>query len=70
MPDGEELVTHGEVLGNITLAPDGDSGFGYDPIFLSDELGKTFGRASADEKNKISHRGRALSALYDILEKR
>ena len=70
MPDGEELVTHGEVLGNITLAPDGDSGFGYDPIFLSDELGKTFGRASADEKNKISHRGRALLALYDILEKR
>ena len=43
--------------------------FGYDPIFLSDELGKTFAESSDEEKNSISHRGRALKNLYDKLKK-
>lgn len=68
-PNGEEIVTTGEVLGKISETPSGDSGFGYDPVFISDELGKTFGSASAEEKNRISHRGRALAALYEKLKK-
>ena len=47
----------------------GNGGFGYDPIFLSDELGKTFAESSDEEKNSISHRGRALKNLYDKLKK-
>ncbi len=70
LPDGEEIVTHGEVLGSITHAPSGNGGFGYDPIFMSDELSKTFGEASLEEKNQISHRARGLMALYDILKNR
>jgi XTP/dITP diphosphohydrolase len=69
-PNGEEIVTHGEVPGRITNEICGDGGFGYDPIFLSDELGKTFGEASPDEKNEISHRARGLMALYDILSQK
>ena len=67
-PDGSEIVTTGEVCGKITDAPQGDNGFGYDPVFYSTELGKTFAEASAEEKNSISHRGRALLELYDKLK--
>ena len=67
-PDGHELVTQGEVSGKILKEPVGNNGFGYDPIFYSDELGKTVAQAEMDEKNAISHRGRALSALYDELK--
>ena len=70
LPDGEEIITHGEVLGSITYEVHGEGGFGYDPVFFSDELGKTFGEATADEKNKVSHRSRALKALFDILTER
>lgn len=70
LPDGEEITTHGEVPGNITYEMHGEGGFGYDPVFFSDELGKTFGEATADEKNKVSHRSRALKALFDILIER
>ena len=42
-------------------------GFGYDPLFLSDELGRTFGEATAEEKDAVSHRGRALRALAEAL---
>ena len=67
-PDGGEIVTRGEVLGRIIDAPLGSNGFGYDPVFYSNELGKTFAQATADEKNSVSHRGRALTALYDKLK--
>ena len=67
MPDGTEIVTTGEVNGRITKEPMGENGFGYDPIFFSDELEKTFAMATADEKNSVSHRSRALKALYDKL---
>lgn len=67
-PDGREIVTQGEVSGKILREPVGSNGFGYDPIFYSTELEKTFAQAEMDEKNRISHRGRALSALYDELK--
>ena len=64
---GEVLVRRGEVRGRITERPRGTGGFGYDPYFLSDELGCTFGEASRDEKARVSHRGRAMRALFDAL---
>ena len=68
-PDGKELTALGEVFGKIGYSPSGENGFGYDPIFISDELGKTFADASDDEKNSISHRKRALSNLYEKMIK-
>ena len=63
--DGKNIVeATGHVYGRIAAAPDGDNGFGYDPVFISDELGETFGKASAEAKNAISHRRRALDALF------
>ena len=69
-PDGNELTAEGEVLGEIADKVYGDGGFGYDPVFISYELGKTFGVASADEKNKISHRARALDKMYQIMKEK
>lgn len=69
-PDGTELTADGEVLGRISDKVYGDGGFGYDPVFISDELEKTFGEATADEKNKISHRARALDKMYQIMKER
>lgn len=69
-PDGTEITAHGEVLGKIADKPSGNGGFGYDPIFISDELGKTFGEASSEEKNSISHRARALHNLFNILKEK
>lgn len=68
-PDGKELTAIGEVFGKISYSPSGENGFGYDPIFISDELGKTFADATDDEKNSISHRKRALSNLYEKMIK-
>lgn len=68
-PDGSEITASGEVGGHITTEPEGENGFGYDPIFYSEELGKTFASASDDEKNSISHRSRALKALSEKLKK-
>ncbi|MBR3863882.1 MAG: RdgB/HAM1 family non-canonical purine NTP pyrophosphatase [Clostridia bacterium] len=56
----------GEVKGSILFAEDGNGGFGYDPIFYADELGKSFGIATEDEKNSVSHRARAIQ---DLLKK-
>lgn len=67
-PDGQEFITQGEVCGRILTEPRGENGFGYDPVFYSEELEKTFAEASSDEKNSVSHRGRALSALYDKIK--
>lgn len=67
-PDGREIVTSGEVHGEITLQPSGENGFGYDPVFYSNELKKTFAQAEASEKNSVSHRSRALSELYNELK--
>jgi XTP/dITP diphosphohydrolase len=61
-------VFEGSCAGRILEEPKGDGGFGYDPYFLSDELGKTFGEASPAEKDAVSHRGRALRELVAALE--
>jgi XTP/dITP diphosphohydrolase len=53
----------GTCLGTIAEFPRGEGGFGYDPLFIADELGKTFGEAAPAEKHAISHRGRAFRAL-------
>jgi XTP/dITP diphosphohydrolase len=63
----DALVRRGEVRGRITEAPRGTGGFGYDPYFLSDELGCTFGEATPEEKARVSHRARAVAALLDAL---
>lgn len=57
----------GEAGGRIAEHRDGKTGFGYDPIFISDETGLTFARMDADAKNAISHRGRATALLLDHL---
>ncbi len=64
-PDGKELTAEGRTYGKILTQDDGDGGFGYDPIFFSDDLQKSFGRATAEEKNGVSHRYRALCALRE-----
>ena len=65
-PDGEELVREGVLEGVITTKRRGTGGFGYDPIFEVD--GRTLAEIPADEKNAISHRAKALSALAHALE--
>lgn len=60
-------ICQGDCTGRILEEPRGTGGFGYDPYFLSDELGKSFGEATAQEKDSVSHRGRALRALAQAL---
>ena len=60
---GRELVCRGEVRGAIVDEARGGGGFGYDPYFVSDELGRTFGEGSREEKATVSHRARAFRAL-------
>jgi XTP/dITP diphosphohydrolase len=60
-------VCQGDCTGRILEEPRGTEGFGYDPLFFSDELGKTFGEATAEEKDAVSHRGRALRAFAQSL---
>ena len=66
-PDGRELSAEGRAYGSILHENRGTGGFGYDPVFLSDDLGVTFAEASEEEKNRVSHRGRALAALKELL---
>ena len=66
--DGTHIF-EGRVDGSIAREPGGDSGFGYDPVFIARETGKRFAEMSADEKNAISHRGRAMRKLRDFLIK-
>jgi XTP/dITP diphosphohydrolase len=67
-PDAIPTVCHGDCTGRILETGRGSRGFGYDPLFFSDELGKTFGEATAEEKDRVSHRGRALRALAQTLK--
>ena len=62
-PDGKEIVVEGKTYGRILKEEVGTGGFGYDCIFQSDDLGKSFGEATSEEKNTVSHRYRALQAL-------
>ena len=63
LPDGREFFVEGKADGVITDKASGNGGFGYDPIFYLPELGKTFADLSPEEKNAISHRGKAVEAF-------
>ena len=67
-PNGDVLTARGECAGTIAYAPMGEGGFGYDPVFFVPELKKTFAQLSAEEKNAVSHRGKALEAFQKKLE--
>ena len=67
--DGVWEWVEGECPGVITEAPRGRNGFGYDPLFLVPDLGKTFAELSQEEKNRISHRARAMEKLRPLLKK-
>ncbi len=66
-PNGETITAKGQTFGSILTAPQGNNGFGYDPLFFSNDLNKCFGIATSEEKNAVSHRGRALQNLKNIL---
>ena len=67
--DKPDMMTQGKCEGIITQKPSGKGGFGYDPCFFVPEYGRTMAELSADEKNAISHRGKALEKLKVILAK-
>jgi XTP/dITP diphosphohydrolase len=67
-PDGRVWVSEGKVEGVISREDKGANGFGYDPVFYLPELGKHMAELTPDEKNAISHRGRALSSARGLLE--
>jgi XTP/dITP diphosphohydrolase len=67
-PDGREICATGICEGLIAREARGESGFGYDPLFFSPEFSKTFGEISAEEKNSISHRNRAIMQLREKLK--
>ena len=69
LPDGRELTTRGVIEGRIGYGEKGENGFGYDPIFYVPEFGKTTAELTEEEKNMVSHRGRALKIMKEELKK-
>ncbi|MCR5402614.1 MAG: RdgB/HAM1 family non-canonical purine NTP pyrophosphatase [Butyrivibrio sp.] len=69
LPGGRGLDTLGKMEGQIAFEQAGENGFGYDPIFFLPEYGKTSAELTEDEKNAISHRGKALRAMEELLRK-
>lgn len=67
-PNGDVISARGECEGTLAFAPQGEGGFGYDPIFFVPALKKTFAQLTAEEKNAMSHRGRALEVFKAKLE--
>ena len=67
LPDKEVLVTRQTMEGYIGNEPEGENGFGYDPIFYLDEFGCSSAALTREQKNAISHRGKALRAMRDLL---
>jgi XTP/dITP diphosphohydrolase len=68
VPDGRLFISEGECRGEIILVERGNDGFGYDPIFLVTELGRTMAELSMEEKNRLSHRARAVRGAYPLLQ--
>ncbi len=66
--NGNRYDAEGVVRGEILRAPQGENGFGYDPLFYIEEFGRTTAELSMDEKNKISHRGKAVRRIVDVLK--
>jgi len=69
-PDGDLQITEGVMEGEIARIPAGEGGFGYDPIFFLPEFGRTVAEITEEEKNSISHRGKALRAAKQVIEER
>ena len=69
-PNGEVIVSSGTCEGELAFLPRGENGFGYDPIFYIKELGKTLAELPEEEKNKISHRSKALTKAFKELNKK
>ena len=67
-PDGKVLTARGEVEGHILLEKRGNAGFGYDPLFVPNGYEISFGEFTAEDKNRISHRGNALRKLRELLQ--
>ena len=67
-PDGSKVEAEGECAGTLAYAPRGEDGFGYDRIFFLPEQKKTFAQLTAEEKNAISHRGKALAAFREKMK--
>ena len=67
-PDGSTHLVEGKCEGQIGFTLKGEGGFGYDPLFIVDGLGKTFAELSPEEKNRVSHRGRALRLAARLLK--
>ncbi|MDE2290601.1 MAG: XTP/dITP diphosphatase [Elusimicrobia bacterium] len=67
-PDGAVQVRTGRLEGRIAAAESGTNGFGYDPVFYVPSAGRTLAELSADEKNRVSHRARALEAVLPLLQ--
>jgi XTP/dITP diphosphohydrolase len=65
-PDGRELTARGECPGTMLFDYRGNGGFGYDPLFLYELMGKTFAEMNAEEKNSISHRARAMEKFAKL----
>lgn len=68
MGDSRIVKVRGEIEGRILREPRGKNGFGYDPLFYVEKFGKTFAEMSDEEKNSVSHRGRALEKLREALK--
>ena len=67
-PNGDVITARGECPGTIAFAAMGEGGFGYDPVFFVPPLKKTFAQLTPEEKNAISHRGKALKIFQEKLE--
>ncbi len=66
-PEGKRFIAEGRCCGKILRERMGDNGFGYDPVFLSDDFNRSFASLTAEEKNSVSHRGRAMAKLAEYL---
>jgi len=69
LPDGTELTTRATIEGRIDYAEKGSNGFGYDPIFYVPQFGKTTAELTEEQKNQVSHRGKALELMKEELKK-
>ena len=67
-PDGDYKTFEGKTYGEISIEEKGKTDFGYDSIFYSNDLNKTFGEATEEEKNSVSHRARAISKMLEYME--
>lgn len=68
-PDGNSIEARGECEGDISFEPKGTGGFGYDPVFIEKTTGKSFATLAGEEKDRLSHRGKALAIFAKLIDK-